>query len=508
MVLGGIEKENIDNIESFISSNLLPVLKDAAERNGQKLDMKEMLLFFGNQFASKPDMFRFTQGEKILINQIKQHVQKKGFKYFALKKRKLNMPKLIETAVGSIFGESETSEDANDEVIQAKSMSTEKSVSLGEDCDKKLLQSANKIINKELLATGSTANLIMTADMIDIDRSDSEHIKGYVSCAFCKEKKKVSYKHSNDNWIMSNLIIHLKKCSYRNKLNEKKTSDKDAQQSVKEEISKSEDILPLVEPKQQDDEPSKKDVESVITPVTVKEDAEVTNIDLSKKCVFLKNNLIKQMSIQNIKMRNTVINNNGTIVERQFRANIQNIRTDLSLGVCEISPDGNCVFGAIVHQLHRLEIGSEQHKTKMQQLRMDVVKHIENNITDYLFIMKDLIYHKNSGKKITNLVKEIQHYLKKLSNDRFWAGNESLHAISIMYKKNIVIINENDKPNMILKFNPDFKESIIIFLNASRNHYESVVNADTQVISAMAADIIENETKSNFIEGVIEIQDD
>lgn len=453
-------------------------------------------------------MFRFTQGDKILINQIKQHVDKKGFRYFAPKKRKLNMPKLIETAVGSIFGESEISEDANDEVIQTKNMSIEKSISSSEDCDKKLLQSANKVINKELLVTCNTANFIMTADMIHIDRSDSEHIKGYVSCAFCNEKKKVSYKHSTASWIMSNLIIHLKNCSHRNKVEDKKTSDKDAQQSVQEETHTSENILPLVEPKQQDGESSEKYVKSVITPFTVEVDAEATNIDLSKKRVFLTNNLIKQISIQNIKMRNTVINNNGVIVERQFRANVQNVHADMSVGVCEISPDGNCVFGAIVHQLHRLEIESEHHKTMMRQLRMDVVKHIENNMTDYSFIMKDLIYHKNSGGKITDLEKEIQHYLKKLSKDRFWAGNESLHAISIMYKKNIVIINENDDPNMILKFNPDFKESIIIFLNASRNHYESVVNVDTQVISAIAAEIIENQTKSVYSEGVIEIQDD
>lgn len=62
---------------------------------------------------------------------------------------------------------------------------------------------------------------------------------------------------------------------------------------------------------------------------------------------------------------------------------------------------------------------------------------------------------------------------------------------------------------MILKFNPDYNESIMIFLNSSRDHYESVVNVDFQVISAIAVETIAKQMKSNFIQGVTyKIEDD
>lgn len=77
-----------------------------------------------------------------------------------------------------------------------------------------------------------------------------------------------------------------------------------------------------------------------------------------------------------------------------------------------------------------------------------------------------------------------------------------------MYKKNIVIINENDDPNMIIKFTPDYNESIMIFMNASCDHYESVVNVDAQVVSAIAIGIIENQTKSNMSQAEIVVIED
>lgn len=76
--------------------------------------------------------------------------------------------------------------------------------------------------------------------------------------------------------------------------------------------------------------------------------------------------------------------------------------------------------------------------------------------------------------------------------------HESLHAISNIHKKNIIIINENDEPNMILEFTPDFNESIIIFMNSIRNHYESVVNVDSQVIIALSNEIIDKQMKSHI----------
>lgn len=190
VVFNGIEEESIECTENFISTNLLSILKGVAERNGRKMDMKDMMLFFGINFASNPSNFKFTIGEKILIKQIKQHIGNKGFKHFAFKKRNCDMPKLTKTAVGVIFGESETSDGSQDDEFHAKSANPKKSISSSENCDTKLLISANKVTNNELRAIGDTTNSILTADMVEIERSENGSIKGYVQCAFCKEMKK------------------------------------------------------------------------------------------------------------------------------------------------------------------------------------------------------------------------------------------------------------------------------------------------------------------------------
>lgn len=511
MVFNGIEEGSIDRAENFVSSKLLKILEATAERNGQTLETKEKSLFFGKFFVSEPSEFKFTLGERILINQIKQHVHNKGFKYFTAKKRKLNEMKLAETAVGFIFGESENSEDSEDK-LHAKSASHGKSISSSENIEEKLLISANKVTNKQLWAIGDTTNSILTADMIEIVHSENDSIKGYVQCVFCKENRKVSYKNASGNWVMSNLISHLKKCSQQ-LANKKKEANKSDQRLAKEteKISEGVNVVQLVgEQKKNCLDGNKQMVNFKITPEVPTDDIRTTNLDSPQKHVFLSDNFIRQMSLQNIKMRNTIAKNETIIIERNFRANIQNLLSDMSIKVCQIPADGNCLFHAVCHQLNRLEIASDQHKTLMEKLRMDVVQHIENNIAAYEFIMKDRIYHKNPGIKIISLEKEIKSFLERsLSKDGTWGGNESLHAISTIHKKNIVIINETDDPNMILKFNPDYNESIMIFLNSDRYHYESVVNVDFQVISAIAVELIEKQTKPNFIQGVTyEIEDD
>lgn len=209
-------------------------------------------------------------------------------------------------------------------------------------------------------------------------------------------------------------------------------------------------------------------------------------------------------------MKNAVARDKTKCVDRLFRAKVYEVVSHISMGVCEILMDGNCLFNAVCHQLHRLEIESEQHKAAMDKLRKDVVDHIEKNMPAYSFILKDRIYQTNPAMKpIVDLEKETKCFLEKLSKDKYWGGYESLHAISNIHKKNIIIINENDEPNMILEFTPDFNESIIIFMNSIRNHNESVVNIDSQVIIALSNEIIDKQTKSHISgNDIIEIEDD
>lgn len=281
-----------------------------------------MELFYGESFAFKPGEFKFTLGEKILITQIKQHVAQKGFKYFAVGKKKMNMSKLIETAVGLIFGA--IPKDTNREKsIPTKSVKSGRST---ENYEQKLLASANKVTNKRLREIGK-AERVLTADLVQIDESIDANIKGYVSCVFCKEMKKVSFKQSAGNWIMSNFIDHLRKCSENVKQSEE----------GKEVTSTSKCDLILTEPKN-------------ILPVTLTDDGQTHNNQSPQKCVFLTDNLVRQLSLQNIKMKNAVARDKAKIVDRFFRTKVCEVVSHISMGVCEISMDGNCLFNAVCQQ--------------------------------------------------------------------------------------------------------------------------------------------------------------
>lgn len=269
VVFNGIDDEIIKCTEHFIRSELLPILQNVAGKNGQELDSKGMELFYGQSFASRPGEFKFTLGEKILITQIMQHVAQKGFKYFAVGKKKMNMSKLIETAVGLIFGA--IPEDTNREKsIPTKFVKSERST---ENYEQKLLASANKVTNKRLREIGK-AERVLTADLVQIDESIDANIKGHISCVFCKKMKKVSFKQSAGNWIMSNFIDHLRKCSENVKQSEE----------GKEVTSTSKCDLILTEPKQ-------------ILPVTLSDDGQTHNNQSPQKRVFLTDNLVRQLSL-------------------------------------------------------------------------------------------------------------------------------------------------------------------------------------------------------------------
>lgn len=47
-----------------------------------------------------------------------------------------------------------------------------------------------------------------------------------------------------------------------------------------------------------------------------------------------------------------------------------------TIDVLEIDPDGNCLYGACVHQIHATKLGTTKHYEMVAALRKDVVDHI------------------------------------------------------------------------------------------------------------------------------------
>lgn len=79
-----------------------------------------------------------------------------------------------------------------------------------------------------------------------------------------------------------------------------------------------------------------------------------------------------QLQIQNIQMINVSRNK-----EDDFECEVEMIPGEISkIRVCKIPGDGNCLFGATVHQHFHLKVGSEEYKQQIVELRKEVVAHI------------------------------------------------------------------------------------------------------------------------------------
>lgn len=107
------------------------------------------------------------------------------------------------------------------------------------------------------------------------------------------------------------------------------------------------------------------------------------------------------------------------------------------------------------------------------------------------------------GKKIKNFDEECALFLSDLSKQGFWGGSESLKAVSLLYKANILIFNENGH----FYFTNDAKitndQSVIISfrcasgnVDAVRDHYDSVCEIRLNDIYICAKELLKRYMKS------------
>lgn len=141
------------------------------------------------------------------------------------------------------------------------------------------------------------------------------------------------------------------------------------------------------------------------------------------------------------------------------------------ISVVEISKDGDCLFGALAHQIFCLDVKSPAHHGKVAKLRADVVKHLNENMESFKFVLE--CRTENTGIDSHDFVNEL------LSQPGYWGDTESLKAISEMYKVNIIIFNECDTLFLPFGSNCDYKQTVCIAYRydatkSSRNHYDSV----------------------------------
>lgn len=343
----------------------------------------------------------------------------------------------IESAIGLVFNDYR---QFNHKKIPIQPLPT---ADLIERCKSKLLVMASDTIRIFMSQNKIDTAIEMREDQVIVDSKLSKrgNYSANLLCTFCNRSTKISGRPSTTScdWIMSNFTTHLKSCI-----------------ALKLQEDKVLEIVGTVEP----------------------DDSMYTKLKA-------------QIYMQIVKMSNVASKNDET----EIKCEVLSPNTDSKLvpiNICKINQDGNCLFGAVSHQLFYHKIGSKDHIEATNGLRMKVIEYIKSNMTLFATAIKGRIYDKRPGRKIDNFDVLANSFLESLSTDGFWGGTESIQAIAQIEKANVIIFNEKGEPNMVYNFNPEFEKCVLIafrlkdplgeFTNANRNHYDSVVSMDDEVL--------------------------
>lgn len=124
------------------------------------------------------------------------------------------------------------------------------------------------------------------------------------------------------------------------------------------------------------------------------------------------------------------------------------------------------MFGALAHQIYKYNLSSQEYEDSVHQLRVNVVQFIRENLELFEFELRGCLYDMKKSKKekmllskktFEELREEFNNYLSnKIAVDCAWGGSESIKAVSLLFKVNILIINENESIYYANGFNQNF----------------------------------------------------
>lgn len=158
--------------------------------------------------------------------------------------------------------------------------------------------------------------------------------------------------------------------------------------------------------------------------------------------------------------------------------NEEHLRT---VRVAIIAGDGNCLFGAMAHQLFGSKINSRKHKQETHQLRQDVVEYIRKDYTatlqagllDGALDEQDFPVDPDEHPDAAHIF--LTDYLPRSG---VWGGQESLAAVQRMYNASIFIFQENNGITRMHLHRKVPERTILLALREGggnrHNHYDSV----------------------------------
>lgn len=555
-----VNEETVKSIENFIRIEL------QNELNDWKADDDQLILhekdFYGS-FHRSPGAFKFSDGEITLIGELckytKNMINKRGVKYFALgKKQKINFDGTFViknegryfTKYGTAPAEGKIDFDKLRREVHEKACAIFIRGSVDRD-------------KVELLTMENTS----------VHMNDDNSIGARITCILCDESddnKNVQINSTRGRqdqvyWTFSNLTKHLKfkhSIESTDKVSQTKSRSKSIKKTIQKNIrSDSEcnsenDYITVVTSAGVSIE---KDSEQKSGDFIVVENSNIPNaaslqkgsfhsddmneskcIELSIECSnksqemshkTLDNIIYEKLSAQTLKMYELFLQSDERVEEMNFIHS----KSTYSLDVVSIPPDGNCLFGALAHQLFGYKTDSTEHKIAVDALRGETVAYIRNNraqfqkeLEENIFYLKEKEMSKRRKIKIDDFEKESDAFLLNvLAKDKSWAGSESIKAVSVLKKVNIFVVTEENEAMTGINtfyfasgFNASFEGILMIAYRMNKhygvvsgtggifNHYDSIVNIEAETILEISEKMTMRESEKKFIQSeVISIDD-
>lgn len=508
-VFKNITDFHINQIEKYIQEESLNVhAAKLSESLGLGcdvlLDNTEMIDLFGKKYAATPSKFKFQPGEVMLIKELVQYVKEiadrgganKNLRHFEKRNRRgrpinnlHNRKKIDENAVPLEFVDKKKSNVSINTETEIKSNHSQLESKLFSMCSEYL-----KALNVD-------EQLVMQFNerMVDL-RLKNGCIYGVITSVLCenddsnKEKKRNAhsvryYESPNSNyWILSNFKKHLKNVHHLD------TDEADLRKKTHRQKRKPlKDLNDVSDSKDND-----KSIEFIEVPIIdsqdLAEDAghvhSTVDLDCEKTIGTEEHWLYAQLSKQISDMIGVVLQTGDVTANVQFL-----IATKLkTLTAAKIIGDGNCLPGAICHQLYHDPIGSKEHKEKIRDLRAKVVEYIlkPENFTSFQFTLQNRVYDIKSKDEIKDLTTECKLFVRLcLSRDGYWAGNEFLVAAAKILRVNIFVFYENGDCYLSNTGTEIYPKTIALAYRLNHdatdyNHYDSVCDIDSNVLVEVA----------------------
>lgn len=156
---------------------------------------------------------------------------------------------------------------------------------------------------------------------------------------------------------------------------------------------------------------------------------------------------------------------------------------DTACEVVKIPGDGNCLFGAITHQLFQYEPHTIMYKAMVATLREMAVQFVWNNSFEPDIIAQVISRTNDEFPELTgrNMEQTMVNFARHLSRDGTWGGSESLCALNQLFHMKINIVRENGLTTTIEHENVVNEHVITIVYRGPTNgwnHYDSFQRTD------------------------------